>query len=280
MIFVLEGKKMKQRLITAAVGLAVLFVVLYFFDTPVLTAALALLTGIAVYEVLVTPGYLASKVGGLCCALFAGGSVFLLSGERKFYFLALLFFVMILFALMLVFHETFSFSSLSVCAFTCVALPLAFSTVFIMRDLRRNGLFYLILICIAAWVTDSAAYFIGRAFGKHKMSPKLSPHKTVEGAIGGIVVTGILFPLFCFAYWKLFQSTAEFSLLHAVIVGFLCTLSGMAGDLFASAIKRQTGVKDFGKIMPGHGGVMDRFDSFLFVSPALCLLLWIFPIFA
>ncbi len=271
---------MKQRLITAAVGLAVLFVVLYFFDTPVLTAALAVLSGIAVYEVLITPRYLTTRVGGLFCALFAGGSVFLLSVEKRFYFLALLFFLIILFALMLLFHETFSFSALSVCAFTCVVLPLSFSTIFMMRNAGQDGLFYLILVCIAAWVTDSAAYFIGRAFGKHKMSPKLSPHKTVEGAIGGVVVTGILFPLFCFGYWKLFRETMDFSLLHAVIVGLLCTLSGMAGDLFASAIKRQTGVKDFGKIMPGHGGVMDRFDSFLFVAPTLCLLLWAFPILA
>lgn len=265
---------MKQRVISAAVGIVLLVIVLSLYDTPVLTAALACITAIAVYEVLVSTHYLPTKSGGVLCALFAGASVFMIQHGEALYLPAVVLFVAVLIGCALKFHRQFSFQQLTVCVFTATAIPLAFSTILMM-----DGIIYLILTCIAAWVTDMGAFFVGRAFGKRKLAPEISPYKTVEGAIGGLACAGIIFPAVCYGYWHFSHLGAGLSLSHAVLIGVVCAVTGMMGDLFASVIKRQTGIKDFGKIMPGHGGVMDRFDSFLFVAPTLYFLSRLFPIF-
>lgn len=270
---------MKKRLISAAVGIVLLMIVIYFHETPLLTTVMAVLSGIAVYEILVNTQFIHSKTGGILCAVFAGLSIFIIRNNSDLYFPAMALFLISLIFCMLRFHQQFTFTQLSVCAFGVTAVPLAFSTIFMMLDAENGGIIYLILVCIAAWVTDSAAYFVGTLFGKRKLFPNLSPNKTLEGVIGGLVATGIIFTIICYGYWKKVFPDAEISLLHTILIGVICAFSGMAGDLFASAIKRQSGIKDFGFIMPGHGGVMDRFDSFLFVAPVLFYLISNFPIF-
>ncbi len=116
------------------------------------------------------------------------------------------------------------------------------------------------LIFIAAWATDTFAYFTGYFFGKKKLCPTISPKKTVEGAVGGIIGSIVISLIFMkFIYPDL--------LIHGVIIGFLGSIVGQMGDLTASSFKRYVGIKDYGKIMPGHGGVLDRFDSILFTAP-------------
>src|SRR5690606_996650 len=116
------------------------------------------------------------------------------------------------------------------------------------------------------WATDTGAYFFGRAFGKHKLWPTISPKKTIEGAIGGIIsacIVGISFHLiypFEHSFWMI------------VLVTILVSMVGQLGDLVESAYKRYFGVKDSGNILPGHGGILDRFDSLLFVVPFLHLI--------
>lgn len=270
---------MKQRLISAAVGLVILAAVLFLYDTPVLTIALAFLSGVAVYELLAATRYLPSRAGGLLCALFAGSSIFLLKYDGDSYFFFLTLFWTALVAYMLMAHRRFSFVQLSISAFTSMAVPLSFATVFALSDMEQEGPIYLLLVCVAAWVTDAAAFFVGKAVGKRKMAPHISPNKTIEGAIGGLAATAIIFPLVCYGYAHLALTNGSVSLLNALLIGLLCAFFGMMGDLFASAIKRETGIKDYGRIMPGHGGVMDRFDSFLFVAPSLFFLIHLFPIF-
>lgn len=116
------------------------------------------------------------------------------------------------------------------------------------------------LIFIAAFGTDSMAYFAGYAFGKHKLAPKISPKKTIEGSIGGIVGS----VLFCgiFGYFAVPQL-----LIHCIIIGILGGIVSQLGDLTASIFKRKMGIKDFGNLIPGHGGILDRFDSVLFTAP-------------
>lgn len=111
-------------------------------------------------------------------------------------------------------------------------------------------------------MTDTFAYFTGRFFGNHKLIPSISPKKTVEGAIGGIIgsIVG------CVIFALLFPQS-NVSLYLGVVIGLLGSLVAQIGDLVASAIKRNCYIKDFGKIIPGHGGILDRFDSILFVSP-------------
>ena len=130
--------------------------------------------------------------------------------------------------------------------------------VLIDRLPRYNYLVWLVFL--AAFGTDIFAYFTGCAIGKHKLCPNISPKKTIEGAIGGILGSCILCGLFgYFVYPELF--------IHCLVIGFIGSFFAMAGDLVASAFKRKMGIKDYGNLIPGHGGILDRFDSVLFTAP-------------
>ena len=129
------------------------------------------------------------------------------------------------------------------------------------------------MLCFA-WGGDTSAYFAGRAFGRHKLAPIVSPHKTVEGAIGGVVGSMAAGVLVTFAYSLLDGSfpllTVEVTArgyLAILGLGAVASVLGILGDLFASAVKRQVGIKDYGTIFPGHGGILDRFDSVMFIAP-------------
>ncbi len=136
-------------------------------------------------------------------------------------------------------------------------------------EVREAGLIYSWLPFIFAFGSDTGAYFIGSKFGRHKLTPELSPKKSVEGAIGGVVtvviLTGIYF-LVCSRFY--YDITINITVYYMIISLFGAALS-QVGDLAASSIKRFTGIKDYGKIMPGHGGVLDRFDSVLFTLPVV-----------
>ena len=118
---------------------------------------------------------------------------------------------------------------------------------------------------MCAWGSDTGAYLVGRKIGKHKLAPALSPHKSIEGSIGGMLSAAILCGLYCWLSGKL-----DLKLIPAFcLIGAIGSIFGQLGDLAASSIKRYTGIKDYGNIMPGHGGVLDRFDSVLFTLPII-----------
>ena len=127
-----------------------------------------------------------------------------------------------------------------------------------------------LLIFMGAWVSDTFAYFTGKFIGKHKLIPSVSPKKTVEGAIGGIVFTLIAFVVFGIIVRHYFN--VQVPIYQFCILGILLPIVSQIGDLIASCVKRQYGIKDFGKVFPGHGGVLDRFDSVMLVAPTLCII--------
>ena len=273
---------MKQRIITALVALCVLALVLSFYNTLVLNAAIAIISVIAVFELLCATKYVSNPIMVITSLIYAAIVPFFgaVPMERFPLYTTLAYFV-ILFAVLLVQHTKVQFEELTVAFFISLAVPLGFSIMVYIRDHYEHGLFYTLLVCGAAWIADSAAYFVGRAFGKHKLCPLISPHKTVEGAVGGLFFAMVFFMLFCWGYsvyWGTQGTTVHISYLAAAFDGVFCAAIGIVGDLMASVIKRQRGIKDFGNIMPGHGGIMDRFDSFLFVAPTLYLILQVFPI--
>ena len=142
----------------------------------------------------------------------------------------------------------------------------------------NNGVYLFGMVFIGAWVSDSMAYFTGRLIGKHKLAPTLSPKKTIEGSIGGIVFTVAAFVL----YGLIIEGVSDLSanyLLLAIMGGVLSAVSQI-GDLWASLIKREYGIKDYSKMLPGHGGVMDRFDSVLSISTILMIFCILFSPFA
>ena len=146
-----------------------------------------------------------------------------------------------------------------------------------MRE-ATGGEYYWYFIFIGAWVTDTFAYFSGRLFGKHKLIPAVSPKKTVEGAIGGAVCCALVAMLYGLVIGKCFDGVSPNYLVLAVS-GLLIAVVSQIGDLAMSAIKRQYGIKDYGKLLPGHGGLLDRFDSCMAVTILLTFINAYFPLF-
>ena len=141
------------------------------------------------------------------------------------------------------------------------------SYVFRIREMKNGG-YFVVLIFLCSWGNDTLAYCVGVLFGKHKMSPKLSPKKSIEGLIGGILGAGALGALYAFL---LKAQIPELTHPHLVLfaVCALGAIPAVIGDLAASAIKRNNDIKDYGKLIPGHGGVLDRFDSMIFTAPII-----------
>lgn len=274
---------MKQRLLTSAVGLVLLFVVLFCFHTWIFHIAISLVAGLAVLEVLQTIGYTKHKMLVTISLVFT----FAVSFFRvpSFYVvsrLVILGYLIALFGLLLRRHETIRFEEIGVTFAVSLLIPFALSSLIYIRDeFPQDGLFFVMLVFAGAWFADAGGYFIGRFFGKHKLSPTISPKKTVEGAIGGIAFNLVFFLLMGICYYfyqKAMGVTVVVYYWQLALLGVILAVVGMLGDLSASLIKRQCGVKDFGTIFPGHGGVMDRFDSVLFVAPCLYVLLQIMPL--
>lgn len=187
------------------------------------------------------------------------------------------FYVIAMLIIMLKWYEKTKFEHVAMLLFASIAIPGSLSTILKLSALvekteffsRSHAIFFLLTAMYCAWMTDTWAYFVGSKFGKHKMAPKISPKKSIEGAIGGVLgnalVSGITY--FIFIQWVFPEGTYRpnfFLVMAAVIV---ISIFGMCGDLSASVIKRNFNEKDFGNIFPGHGGALDRIDSFLFVMP-------------
>lgn len=148
------------------------------------------------------------------------------------------------------------------------------SFIYYTRELD-NGVFLVWLIFITSWVNDTCAYFVGSMIGKHKMTPNLSPKKSWEGAVGGIVGSAIASSLYGLFYVKHFNLPLT-AIIPFTVIGAIGSFIAMCGDLVASAVKRNNDVKDYGKIIPGHGGILDRFDSVLFTAPMVYFLIVLF----
>jgi len=161
--------------------------------------------------------------------------------------------------------------------FSIIYAPCMLGFMYMIRNLEY-GQYLIWLVFICSWVSDTFAYVTGMLFGrsgKHKLAPVLSPKKSVEGAVGAIVITALVsggFAYFCLD--KLIPDVAIFPIF--IVLGALGSVISQIGDLAASAIKRNTGIKDYGKLIPGHGGIMDRFDSVIFVSPGVYIMSLIF----
>lgn len=175
--------------------------------------------------------------------------------------------------LMLTFRteKRMDFTLVALCVFAGAVLPYLLAAI-VRLGTEGMGTAYVLLPFIAAFTSDSGAYFVGRALGKHKLAPHLSPHKTIEGSAGGFL-SAILCMVLYGLILKALGYTASIPLLAAY--GFFGSLVCQLGDLSFSAVKRERGMKDYGTLIPGHGGMLDRFDSMIFTAPALELLaLW------
>ncbi len=169
--------------------------------------------------------------------------------------------------------RTFVDAALSMMSVIYVAM--LFSVLYLIRS-SENGHFFVWFVVAASWGADTCAYFTGMMLGKHKMASKLSPKKTVEGAIGGVVGSIIICVIFGMIIAKSVMIDSAVMLKFSLVTGLIGGIVSEIGDLFASSIKRLMNVKDYSRLIPGHGGVLDRFDSTLMVAPVVMILLDLF----
>lgn len=276
---------MKQRTITSAVILALTLLVVALSKYIVYPIILSVLTLTAVYEILKVMGSEKKLVLSLPAYLIAAAFptlAYFVSVDSVKDFLLILAAAVFVYLLWLMGVSVFSkgtiaFSRIAEVFSASVYVTVSFTSLSLARYLDREyGALIVILVFLISWACDVFAFLVGSLIGKHKLIPEISPKKTVEGSIGGIVFSIIGCILYGLLIDGLIDNMTVNYLMLGLIGGILSIVSQL-GDLIASLIKREYGVKDYGKIFPGHGGIMDRFDSVLAVSTILLILCIICP---
>ena len=274
---------MKARVLFGVGGFLFVLLALYVLPPVVLAVALTTLGAVAAYELTVPTGLVKNKQVRSTCttaALIIGAMVAIegaifpqADAKNSMLFLAalVLLYFFGFFALLLRNHDTVTFPEIVTAMFGGVVLPLLLLSLWRIFAMDGGEFLLVLLPLVAAWGSDTCALFAGMAFGKHKLAPVISPKKTVEGAAGGVLGATVLMLLVVY----LFNTHAGLDIHYgaAALMGAVGAVIGQVGDLSFSIIKRQTGIKDYGHIFPGHGGVLDRFDSVIFVAPVAELIL-------
>lgn len=258
---------MKTRLVSAGIGIVVALTVIILgsFFSIIVTIALALVSALLCGE------YLSAKkinkdmkifLPSLLCAILIPA---LSMTEARF--IPLYVFVVGICVLSVIFHKTTPTENVmfTLVGVTIISVSLAVMNILVCSD-AEHAAFWLVFTLGVPWLADSAAYFAGNYLGKHKLCPGISPNKTVEGAIGG-VLGGTLFALLFGLIFKLIYGDVTIYYGVLLLVGFVASVVSIFGDLTFSIVKRSCKIKDFGSIMPGHGGLLDRFDSVIFCIP-------------
>lgn len=280
---------MKKRIISGVVMGAVVALVLFLgleVKSVFITVFLCVIAAIASFELVINAAGLKGLLWTLLPSVYTAVMVFLLSDINEQVYLlsateymyidmstpvaaiivSVLYFIACA-VLILVKHSEFDIGKITVVCAMPTVLAFAFSTLGSII-IATGGIYYLLLALNFACVCDMGAYFVGVSLGKTKLCPEISPNKTVEGALGGIassIVVSLIITL-CYGFYG--------KILPVLLLTIPLCAAGMAGDLFASIIKRKAGIKDYGNLIPGHGGILDRVDSLLFIAPLVyCLML-------
>ena len=273
---------MLTRILTACVLIPLLVLILIFSGTLAYPISWAILAAVAVFETLrvfgrgrdlwlAIPAYFIAL--GLPFGFFRFSDSVAGQYGTKILFAALLVYLLFVIAVTVFRRGSFPFAEASSVYVAVIYVSVGFAALSAIRYAVPFGAYLCLLAFIGPWVTDTFAYFTGRFFGRHKLIPEVSPKKTVEGSVGGTV--------FCVVGYIVFGLIMQFKYDFKVnywmlaVAGLLVAVISQIGDLIASLIKREHGIKDYGKIFPGHGGVMDRFDSVLTTSIMLWLLMQI-----
>ena len=283
---------MKTRIIVSVVLLPLFFAILFFFPPIILTAAISLLAAIGSFELMkaasdalhapIRPAVYAIIIAAVVPPAVYYSSI-LMSAATMMMTVSALAIVFILMSLLVIDflltskkEKRIKLRQLPVILAAAVIIPYMLSALISLRLLPTGHLLVLLPI-IVTFLTDSGAYFTGMSIGKHKAFPTISPKKTVEGCIGGLVI-GIAGMLI---YGLIIDIATQHTIVYPLLIiyGLVGAVVTEAGDLVFSFIKRKCNVKDYGKIIPGHGGVLDRFDSMIFSAPTMFLLVTLLPAF-
>lgn len=278
---------MKTRIIAGVTCASLIIALLFFMDTIALPMFVALLSALSVYELnkvakVNLPITLVSMAAGIFIPFNVAYDLLGKIGITPMAALSV-YFITIL-TMMIKWHSKVKFEQVSMSLIASLAVPNAASCWIRLYNWRFDGeaahaeshVVYIILFaCFCAWLTDTFAYFAGVTLGKHKMAPVISPKKTWEGAIGGVLGTAVANVILFFVFKKWFFSLpfTGWDWYAVIPISVILSVVSMFGDLAASVIKRNYGIKDYGNLIPGHGGVMDRIDSAIFVWPAMYAIL-------
>lgn len=271
---------MLVRIISGVIGSVLICVALFFnTDIPIIiNVVLAIASLLCSTELLIAKKMINNYKLSIPCMLFASAFPILVSGS---YWAALVVvFTVVMFSMMIFFHNEIKFEDLSFIYLTVLIATIGTSSIVMLCDLdRAHTGYYVTLALVVPWVADAGAYFIGSFFGKRKLCPDISPKKTIEGAIGGIIlgVLGTLLHSWVFMTF-FFKSGEQIQWVSLTVIALICTCISIIGDLSFSIIKRYCHIKDYGNIIPGHGGILDRFDSVIFSSPVMLVFVIYFPV--
>lgn len=266
-----EGRFMfKQRTISAVILVIIAAITLYFGGavTNIVMCAVSL---VGVMELLRIYELNKKSIGIIAYIATIAYYACLYFGQNQLLMPILVIYLLAVLAVYVITYPAYHDKQIMAAFLALFYVSVMLSFVYRIRVLE-HGLILVLLIFVSSWGNDTCAYLVGRAIGKHKMSPKLSPKKSIEGLIGGIAGAGILGIVFGFLYNKYVHEMELAPLLFAVI-GAVGAIPAVIGDLAASAIKRNNDIKDYGKLIPGHGGILDRFDSIIFTAPIVYYLI-------
>ncbi len=266
---------MKARLLVTFIGLPLLILMLLFLPVWVTALVVALICCFGVYELLWATGLLRNvrivavtiAMAVFTCAWRNGW----LSGLAMQ--IAVYVFVAYLFGELLYAKTALNFTLICLALFAGIGIPYLLSAVAVILGMEQ-GRCLVYAPFVMTMVPDSGAFLVGRKIGRHKLAPAISPNKSIEGVVGGVVSGILAMVLYGFILQRLGFTVNYF---FAAVYGLLGSLGSVAGDLVFSTIKRQHGIKDFGHLLPGHGGALDRFDSTTLVAPMAELLLLLIP---
>jgi len=257
---------MKTRTITAIIAMAIFLPVVVYGKLPLLIMAY-LLAIVALKEVLNMKNIKLYSLPGIIsvvaiCLIMLPEKSKIVALDYQVPFLILMSLIMLSYTVMS--KNRFNFVDAAFCMLAVAYIGIGFMYFY---ETRNNGLIYILFALLIVWVTDTGAYIFGRLFGKNKLWPEISPNKTIEGFVGGILSSTIIAIIFSINY------DMPLSILPLILLTWLFSMFGQLGDLVESALKRHFDVKDSGNLLPGHGGILDRFDSFIFVLPLMNILL-------
>ena len=273
---------MKQRVITGVLGALFGLAVLAFMFTPVLgivIAAVSLLASYEIQHVAKIENKLLMIINIVLAAFMPFAYEYKLFSKLPFptYVLAIVYVIAMMFIMLGNYKKT-KFEDVVMSMFCGVIVPYVMSTITLLRNLclsrpdlfQQSHIFFIIFMALlSAWLNDAFAYFVGRKFGKHKLAPNISPKKSVEGAIGGILFCDLTAVIIGLIFHFCVMPDANINFWALILLGVIDAPVSILGDLSFSLIKRSYGIKDYGSIFPGHGGMLDRFDSIIFTAPVL-----------
>lgn len=267
---------MKQRVITAAVLIPVLALICLVAPTILAAVIWGALMAIGVYELLYCTGLVTHpRMVLYSCVMAFGMSIWSHYGAvQGVVLLCLLAFWILIFSELMANHVKISVEMIMECTFAGFVIPYMLSA--LIRILTMlNGRYLIPIPFVVAFSSDAGAYFAGSMFGKHKLAPVVSPNKTIEGVAGGLVSAMVGMMVYAVILALVFRFKVNFG--AALLYGLLGSGVGVFGDLCFSVIKRQSGLKDYGNLIPGHGGFFDRFDSMVTVAPLMEALILLLP---